>query len=218
MLLDQFGRPMTPSNPAPAQVRQTIRARYDAERSQDEHWINADSLSARSANSYSVRKRLRERSRYEVANNSYARGIVDTMANYTVGHSVNLQLVYHGDGDREAMRLVAKKVEKLFANWAYVRKLGQKLQTMAMASVVDGEAFARFTTAARPSMITPVELDITPYESDHFEDITAAGWVSDDAGVKINSNGEPTAYAFFCESIQATVNFLVDAGHDVDLC
>lgn len=207
MLVDQFGRPMKPVA-APEQVRQVVRARYDAERSQDEHWANADSLSARTANSYSVRKRLRERSRYEVANNSYASGIVSTLANYTVGHSVNLQLIYHGDKDSETMRLAAKKVEKLWSNWAYVRKLGQKLQTMCMASIVDGEAFARFGTATRRSMLTPVELEVTPFESDQFEDITASGWISDDAGVRIDNNGEPTAYAFLKEHPGDRLNFL----------
>jgi len=48
------------------------------------HWANADGLSADSAASADVRRTLRNRARYEVANNSYARGIVLTLANDTI--------------------------------------------------------------------------------------------------------------------------------------
>ncbi len=66
---------------APAQGRSLrwLRARYDAATTTDEnrrHWANADGLSANAANSADVRRTLRNRSRYEVANNSYAKGIV----------------------------------------------------------------------------------------------------------------------------------------------
>jgi hypothetical protein len=54
-----------------------LRARYDAAQTTAEnarHWAMADALSADSAASADVRKKLRERARYEVANNSYAKG------------------------------------------------------------------------------------------------------------------------------------------------
>ena len=57
--------------------------RYDAAITNDDnrrHWAAADHLSANSANSAAVRRTLRARARYEVANNSYARGIVLTLA------------------------------------------------------------------------------------------------------------------------------------------
>ena len=56
-----------------------VRGRYDAAATTDEnrrHWANADLLSANAANNPQVRRTLRSRARYEVANNSYARGIV----------------------------------------------------------------------------------------------------------------------------------------------
>jgi hypothetical protein len=65
-----------------------VRARYDAAATNPDnyrHWANADSLSADAANNPEVRRVLRNRSRYEVANNSYARGIVLTLANDVVG-------------------------------------------------------------------------------------------------------------------------------------
>ena len=52
-----------------------IRARYDAAATTDanrKHWANADGLSADAAASPEVRRILRNRARYEAANNSYA--------------------------------------------------------------------------------------------------------------------------------------------------
>ena len=57
-----------------------VRARYDAAQTTAEnarHWAMADALSADGAASPDVRRKLRERARYEVANNSYAKGIAD---------------------------------------------------------------------------------------------------------------------------------------------
>jgi len=67
-----------------------VRARYDAAQTTAEnarHWAMADSLSADGAASADARRKLRERSRYEVANNSYAKGIVLTLANDCIGTS-----------------------------------------------------------------------------------------------------------------------------------
>ena len=60
-----------------------LRARYDAALTSDNnrrHWANADGLSANAANSPEVRRVLRNRRRYEVANNSCARGVILTLA------------------------------------------------------------------------------------------------------------------------------------------
>jgi capsid protein len=75
------------------------------------HWANADLLSADAANTPVVRRVLRSRSRYEVANNSYARGIVLTLANDCVGTGPRLQLLTDND---EANRTI----ESEFAAWA----------------------------------------------------------------------------------------------------
>ena len=75
--------------------RRQIQATYDAARDSDEfknYWANADSLDADSANSRSVRAKLVQRSRYEVANNGFADGMVQTHANYLVGVGPQLRL------------------------------------------------------------------------------------------------------------------------------
>ena len=73
-----------------------VRGKYDAAQTTYEnrrHWAHADHLSADAAMSADVRRVLRSRARYEVANNSYAKGIVLTLANYVVGTGPRLQML-----------------------------------------------------------------------------------------------------------------------------
>ena len=74
------------------------------------HWAHADALSADAAASAEGRRTLRNRARYEVANNSYARGIVLTLANDTVGTGPRLQLLTDSDA---VNRQVEKEFERL---------------------------------------------------------------------------------------------------------
>jgi lambda family phage portal protein len=184
-----------------AHAYRILKAKYDAAQTTEDnrkHWAAADSLSATGANSRSVRQTLRNRSRYEVANNCYARGIVNTMAAYTVGAGPTLQLTWRGerlDPTREiAMRAAAQRVETLWANWAYARRLTQKLTTAVMSMVVDGEAFALLGNAKRASVTTPVQLDCRMLECDWFDD-PSPKWNEDDSGVRIDGAGDPTEYA-----------------------
>ena len=58
---------------APRRLAHAVRARYDAAITTADnvrHWANADGLSADAAASPDVRQTLRNRSRYEAANNS----------------------------------------------------------------------------------------------------------------------------------------------------
>ena len=78
------------------QTLRVMKARYDAAATTNEnrrHWQHADDLSANAANSPDVRKLLRNRCRYEIANNSYARGLVLTLANDVVGTGPRLQML-----------------------------------------------------------------------------------------------------------------------------
>ena len=137
-----------------------VRGRYDAAATTAEnrrHWANADLLSANAANSPEVRKILRARARYEVANNSYAFGIVNTLANDCVGTGPRLQLL---TSDAQANQ----RIEGLFGQWAKRIRLAEKLRTMRIARVQDGEAFALMVT--NPALPTPVKLDLRLIEAD----------------------------------------------------
>ena len=73
-----------------------LRAKFDSAQTTEDnrrHWASADGLSADAAASAEVRRILRNRARYEVANNAYARGIVLTLANDVVGTGPRLQML-----------------------------------------------------------------------------------------------------------------------------
>lgn len=175
----------------------SLKAKYDAAQTTEDnfkHWMAADSLSSVSANSSQVRRTLRNRSRYEVANNCYARGILNTIAAYMVGQGPTLQLTYRGEGEQsETLRAAAQRVELLWSTWAYARRLNQKLSTATLALDQDGEAFAEFTNA-RPAMMTPVQLDVRLYEADWYDD-PVGDWSGIDSGVRIDGSGDPVAYS-----------------------
>ena len=155
---------LLPKSPRPATGRavQAVRARYDAAASNDDnrrHWANADGMSANAANSPEVRRVLRNRSRYEVANNSYARGIVLTLAHDVIGTGPRLQLLTT-DADAN------NRIEHEFQRWAQAIGLAEKLRTMRMARAEDGEAFALFTS--NPRLPTSVSLDLKLIEADQI--------------------------------------------------
>jgi len=138
----------------------SIRAKYDAAQTNDEnrrHWANADGLSADAAASSDVRRTLRNRARYEVANNSYARGIVLTLATDTIGTGPRLQMLTTDD---EANNLI----EREFMRWARAVNLAGVLRTMRMARAESGEVFSILHT--NPAVDSPVQLDLRLVEAD----------------------------------------------------
>lgn len=122
---------------APSRRPTGIRAKYDAAQDTDEfrrYWGNADNLSADAANSPVVRRKLRDRCRYEVANNPFGRGLADTLANCTVGTGPKLQVNL-----RE--RDVRSTIERAFDAWAIRSDLAGALRLARKMRVHDGEAF-----------------------------------------------------------------------------
>jgi lambda family phage portal protein len=172
--------------PAPLSVGvRRISARYDAAVSSDEnrrHWANADALSPASANTLTVRKTLRERSRYEVANNSYAKGIILTLANDCIGTGPRLQML---TDDVEAN----KAIEAAFESWTAAVGLAEKLRTMRMSKAQDGEGFGILTT--NPILPTPVKLDLRLLECDQVTDATSTKGAD---GILFDSYGNPATY------------------------
>jgi lambda family phage portal protein len=149
-----------PASPPTSRPTRIVRARYDAAMTTDDnrrHWINADALAPDAANNLLVRRNLRIRSRYEVANNSYARGIVNTLANDVIGTGPRLQMLTPNPAAN-------KQIERAFRQWASAVDLTGKLRTMRCARTQDGEAFALFVT--NPKLPTPVKLDLRLVEAD----------------------------------------------------
>lgn len=170
-----------------ADLRRAVLARYDAAVTNDEnrrHWGNADNLSANAANSQTVRRTLRARSRYEVANNSYARGIVLTLANDVVGTGPRLQLLTDDDAAN-------RSIEQSFIQWAEAIRLPEKLRTMRMARAESGEAFAMLT--ANPAIQSPVKLDLRLIEADQIS-TPSTGLDTGVDGIVFDAYGNPLEY------------------------
>jgi lambda family phage portal protein len=144
-----------------------IRAKFDSAQTTPDnrrHWGNADGLSADAAASAEVRRIVRNRSRYEVANNSYARGIVLTLANDVIGTGPRLQMLLANSDSAEGNQTI----EREFAAWAKAVDLPGKLRTMRMARAQDGETFALLFS--NDQLDSPVKLDLRLIEA---EQVTA---------------------------------------------
>jgi capsid protein len=167
-------------------TQKRISARYDVARTTDENaslWGLVDSLSAAAANNPAVRKTIRERARYEVANNCYAKGIVRALVGDLVGPEVQLQL---GDSPK------AQEIEQAFADWAHEIKLWAKLRTILSARIVDGEGFALITSNRRNK---DIKLDIRPIECDMVESWTSSLAKENEIdGIRFDEDGNPSQY------------------------
>ena len=168
-----------------------VRARYDAAQTTAEnarHWAMADAMSADCAASADIRKKLRERARYEVANNSYAKGIVLTLANDCIGTGPRLQLLTSNDN-------LNRQIEDAFAQWSKAVNLAAKLRTMRMAKSTDGEAFGVLNF--NPNVDSPVALDLQLIEADRIASPSSVMLPTrnDVDGVILDSFGNPQFYS-----------------------
>lgn len=167
-----------------------VRSQYDAAQTTDAnsgHWNNADGFSARLANAPAVRKVLRERARYEWANNCYAKGMIATDADYVIGTGPRLQVLTEDDEYNA-------EVERKFHEWATKVKFGRKLWTMRTAWRRDGESFALFRKNNR--LHHPVKLDLKLIECDQVADDFSSFDlnVKNDDGIILDDDGNPLAY------------------------
>ena len=166
----------------------SVRARYDVAQTTSENanmWKHVDSLSAAAANSPSVRKTIRERARYEVANNSIADGIVDTIVADLIGPWVTIKA---GTGNGS----VSKNIETSFNDWAVKTRLWQKLHTIIRAKKVDGEGFALLTTNKK--LNHSVKLDVLPFECDMIESWFVSPAENEIDGIRFDENKNPIEY------------------------
>lgn len=194
-----FGR-LTAKPKQPPQRR--IQARFDAaqtNRDNAKHWQAAEFLSADAEADANVRKTLRTRARYEVANNAYARGIVLTLANDAVGTGPRLQMLTDNE---EANR----QIEHDFAEWAKNIKLPEKLRTIRMARCQDGEAFVLL--AQNPLLQdTNVKLDLQLIEADRVTDDLEKSDSNCIDGITFDTYGNPKSYKVLCHHPGDTSNF-----------
>lgn len=173
---------------SPRRGRQ-VQATYDAARDTTDmvnYWANADAYDADSANSKLVRSKLVQRSRYEVGNNGYADGMVQTHANYLVGTGPKLRVQTRSSGFNSL-------VEQSWQNWCKAVQLRRKLWCMAHAKVQDGEAFG--IVRNNPRNGDAVDLDLVLIETEQCQSPHAMSWVVGHIdGIRFDEFGNPTEY------------------------
>lgn len=167
-----------------------IVARYDNAGTFDDNqrnWWNADYYSAKTANNYVARRTLRIRSRYEVANNPYLFGIVNSNADDLIGNGPTLQLRTKSDAYND-------EVERLWNDWATEVNLTEKLRTCKIAKDVDGEGFLILKTVNdldSPVKLYPVDIEADQVTTPQPKNIMDY-WVD---GVELHPiTGNPTSY------------------------
>ena len=143
--------------------RQLMRAKFDAAQTNihnENHWANADNLDPHAAASYTVRQKLRSRSRYEVLeNNPYLKGTILTIANDFVGSGPKLRIT-----DKRLSKQRKRIIELRWRVYAKKIQLRQKLWRMRLAKIVDGESFGMFYVNER--LRHPVQVDYLILEAD----------------------------------------------------
>jgi lambda family phage portal protein len=170
-------------------MRDQVRARYETAETTNENqplWQLTDYLSAKAANSFQVRRTLKIRSRYEAANNSYFRGIIDSIVSDLVGTGPRIQF-------RTERRKLNRQLEHAWNHWSAAVNFPLKIRTMGKGKVQDGEGFALQVTNKKVD--DPVKQDWNVIESDQcttpdpgFIDYF---WVD---GVVLDKLGNPSQY------------------------
>jgi len=182
-ILDAYGRQFIHHTD-----RRVVRAAYDSAQTTTDntrHWAQTDALSADAANSAAVRKKLRERARYEVANNGWARSMVDTLAHEVIGTGPRIQILTGSTAANEW-------IELQYTLWAKRIRLGRKLRTMRKAKCQDGEGIGIFYSNRKLS--GDVQLDLKPIETDQLSTPTIFFNDNQIDGIDLDENGNPDRY------------------------
>jgi lambda family phage portal protein len=177
-----------------------LRMRYEGATTNSETaplWGLVDYLSAKAANSYQVRRVLKIRSRYESCNNSYFRGIIDSIARDLIGTGPRLRVYAEKKKD-------AKLIHHRWHEWTRAIGFTEKLHTLCKGKIQDGEGFGmlvnnktlrRTLGTSLTSVNDAVQLDFVPFESDQCwtpdPGFLAQLWVD---GMELDRLGYPKWY------------------------
>ncbi len=167
-----------------------LSARYDSAQTDHmnkRHWANADGLSADEANNPEVRRVLRNRARYERANNSYLESMVDSMADSVIGRGPRLQFL-------DLIPEVNARMELLFNEWFEGISGPDKLLTGYIASVGDGEMFLVEGNAINQR--SPVQLNYTLLDAERCTSGFNSNTRNNIDGVLLDDDGEVVGYTF----------------------
>jgi len=154
----------------------------------DRHFAYTTTTQADVAINKGARERVRVRARYEVANNSYLKGMVETLVNDIVGTGPRLQIL-----DRQDEKL-NRMIEADFAAWMKATSFVQKYQTSKRSQKIDGEIFFVMTT--NPKVAHDVKMDVMLVEADQVDTPMQVTGLNNGIvdGIKFDEYGNPERY------------------------
>lgn len=176
-----------------------VRTGYDAaatNRYNESHWLRAD---GRDADSIILQDlpTLRNRCRYEIRNNAYAKGITQTRANDLIGIGPWQQ--FQSDNP-----VLDKEIEDAFTAWSKSCDLSGRLtlamilrQVCSLEQDASGDGFILLTTTSRPKMGL-ASLRLQTIESDRIATPwQRGGGIYDEKlkdGIELDEDGRPLKY------------------------
>lgn len=190
-ILTSSGEPYRIRKGARRTGRDIHATKYDAAEpgQNDLYWQRAVSMSARAAMNPYVRSKLRDRSRYELANNCHADGILQAKACYVVGTGPRLQVMTES-------REYNQEVEKRFHDWADYIGFAEKLHLLRYVQAGDGESFAVFKENRGRTFRHRIKLDLEVVEADLFSnpEYHDVNEEKHDDGIVLDDYGNVIAY------------------------
>ena len=168
------------------------------------NFAGTDFLSADAAMSRSVRRIIAARARNEFANNSFAYGIVFTLADDTIGTGPRLQLEPSEDMSTVTTTDPAlQRRERRFHAWSRAVKLNALLRCARIAKAVDGETFIWLQVNRGARRAVPLEPRLYESEyvaSDLYVDSLAGHYKTgvpvEVDGIIYDQYGNPLSYKF----------------------
>lgn len=186
-----------------------MRGGYDAASRSPEamrHYRNADNLSADAALSSTIRATVISRARYECANNGYADGIIQTLAEDAIGTGPRLQLFLSDAtpaAQEKQIRVQLQRREMRFREWMEAVSLTDKLKIARIAKARDGEVFLRIVR--NPKIRSAAAFDVSLYEAEQigsrilseYAEFWPNGNPKEFDGIIFDQFGNPTEYRFW---------------------
>jgi len=208
--LGRFEFSLGKQKPSRRQLPQQIKGKYDAAQTSNMnkmHWLNADGNSADEANNPDVRRVLRNRSRYERANNPYLDGLCTDMAAHVWGTGARLNFQ---DPDPEVNRLV----QLAFMDWFIGASMPDKFLTGYTAKVGDGEMFLVETDQFNQR--SPVTLNYKLLECERCTAGFKTNTKNNVDGVILDDQGVVVGYTFSKEHPGGTITMTSFLPNDLE--
>jgi capsid protein len=185
------------------QFREHMRARYDGtstNRLNQNHWAAADYLSPSGANSVQQRHIARMRARYEYGSNPLYAGIINTLADHTIGTGPRVEFQYPDLN-------LNRQLESLWTEWDVAAEFGAKMHLAKLTEANQGECFG--LTIGNPRLQSRIQLDYQLLEADYVTSLRPwyNRWQSD--GVTYDTCWNPLSYTIVTEAPNDLVPIVV---------